>query len=122
MNNQRFMCLIGGADMGAKTLTLPFQIAFKPEVVETCFADGNHFGMAGKLDQGGNIRLCATLLVRMDAHPGIQVGMGFNQGEHSRKALQCDAGAERMAHARRFHGIEEAIDIAGEFRKIEMAM
>src|SRR6266487_4951909 len=81
VDDQGFPAIARGADMGAKALALPLEVAAHAVVIEAGLADRDNPRMARKLDQPRRIHRGAVLVVRMHAHARekIVVGLGKTQ-------------------------------------------
>ena len=122
MDDQRLGTLAAGADMGAKTRPLPFQIALQPVIVESGLADRNHLGMGGQGEQTVQARLLAVLGVGMDTGCGKQIGMGLGQRDDRRQTLQGDPGDQRPAHPVVLHRGEHRGGVGRQIGKVDMTM
>ena len=108
--------------MGAKTIALPFEIAFETVVIETCFANRHNFGVPGKANQRVFIRFLALLCIGMDPYCRIQIGKTLGQTQHPRKALQGHAGNQSPTDLVGFHGGQKICFPPLKIWEIEMAV
>jgi len=67
MDNQRQAGFTRGADMAAKALALPFQIASQAIVIQTGFTYRHHFFPSGQLDELLNRGFSHAFVIRMYA-------------------------------------------------------
>ena len=72
----------GGADVRAKPLTLPLQVAGQPVVVEAGLADREDLRVIGEADQILGADFALVRIVRVYAHRRVQIRMALGQGEH----------------------------------------
>jgi hypothetical protein len=73
MDDQWFATTSGRSNMSPKTFSLPFRIAFDPEIIESSLANGNDAGGIGQGDKIIDRRLLDILIVRVNTDRTKQV-------------------------------------------------
>ena len=101
--------------MPTKAFTLPLQIAFTAKVIQAGFTNGNNPGVFGEIDQFIDIRIMATLLIRMQTDRGRDLLMLLDNLQHGRIIFQVNRHAQKVANilfpGGRQHIVESAINL-----------
>ena len=110
------------ADMRAETLALPLEVTRQSEIIEPRFANGDYLGMVGERDQFVHCRLGALLVVRMNAHRSVDIGMRLGERTDLGEFFQFDPDTQCMAYPVLGHVSKHLGQLAGEVREIDMAV
>src|SRR6185437_5300187 len=110
------------ADMHAKALTLPLEIAVDPIVVEAGFADGDDSRIARGRSKRGDSRLHRVGIVWVHADRRIKVLVFVRERMHGRPRAHLDRHAERVRDGVLAHRGENLREIVAQIGKIEVAV
>ena len=83
--------------MTTEAITLPVQVTFTAEIIESGFTDGNNPGMLCQLHQLISVRIMAALLVWMQADGYRHLLMRLGKREHTGIVFQVDRDTEKVA-------------------------
>ena len=112
-----------GGDMGAKAALLRLARAVLVEIIQPRLAQRHDLRMLGQLDQfaGGNAVFLVGVM-RMGADRAIDVGKPLGDGEQPAEPLDPGRDGDDAADPRRLGARDDAVEILGEIRKVEMAV
>lgn len=96
VDDKRQAALFGGGNVDGETAVLPFQIAAAPVIIQSGFADAGNFRVGGMLHQFGGGEFGGGFAVGVDADGGVDMRMGFGDGEHLGEAVAADADGESL--------------------------
>ena len=122
MDDERLAAGFRRADVRAKALALPLEIAFEPVVVEPGLADRDDLRVRRELDERLRRDHGMLGIVGMRADGGVEIGVTLRERPHLREILERDRDAQRVRDAVLRHVRERARDICRELRKIEMTV
>ena len=122
MDNQWFLAFAGSPDMGPEPLALPLEVPFEPVVVKAGFPDRHDLRMLRECNKFRDRHRSDAFIVGVDAHRGINVGIGLGKPAHAREILERDGHAQRGLDAVFPHEVEHRIQLVGQFGEIDMAM
>ena len=91
-------------------------------VVEPGFADADHFGMGGALDQFVETEFGGGFAVGMDADGGVNVFVLFGDGQHLLEAVAADADGQRPHHIVSAHIGEHFVQALAQAVEIKVAV
>ena len=96
MNDQWFIDLFGGDNMGAETIPLPFKIAAAAKIIQPGLAYRHHFFGGGQPDQVLHLDFLPQLCIGMRADRGRNVGMLPGEFDDRGRAFEIDGHTEHL--------------------------
>ena len=123
MDHQRQPGFARGGDVIAEALLLRIARAVVVVIVEPGFADRHHLGMARRRHQvgGRNIELLVGVM-RMGSHRAVDVGESLRNRKQIALLLHPRGDCHHAPHAGILGAADNGVELAGEIRKVEMAV
>ena len=78
--------------------------------------------MFSQSEQPADVRLLATLMVRMHPYRGKYVGKTLGDRQNLRKRFEVDRDAQRVGHGVRLHRRDHTVKVGRELGEIDVAV